>query len=59
MIVNDLYITGAINTPSETDTPLLIDADTVLSLSVSAQCLEPVTRQIHEIFQTGSAVENL
>jgi hypothetical protein len=59
VVVDNFYVTGAVNTPSEADTPLLVDADTVLSLPVPSQCLEPVARQVHEVFQARCTIENL
>jgi len=42
VIVDDLYVRGPFWGPDKADTPLLIDADTVLSLPVILQCFEPV-----------------
>src|SRR5262249_23232566 len=53
VVVDDLDVGGAAVAlrPLETDTPLVIDPDAVLPLSISAQRLEAVTRQRGEISQ--------
>src|SRR5262245_42461229 len=43
VVIRNLHIVRAIPAPSKTDAPLLIDPNTVLSLAVSRQALEPVT----------------
>src|SRR5262245_16601024 len=53
VVVDDLDVGGpevALH-PLETDTPLVIDSDAVLPLSISAQRFEAVTRQRGEISQ--------
>ena len=42
VIVDDLYVRGPFWGPDEADAPLLIDADTVLSLPVIFQRFEPI-----------------
>jgi hypothetical protein len=42
VIVNDLYFCGSIYGPNEADSPLLIDSDAVLTLSIILQCFETV-----------------
>ena len=45
MIVNDLNILRTRFCPDKTDSPLVVDANTVLPLSIARKCLEPVTRR--------------
>ena len=41
MVVNDLNPFWTSVAPPEADTPLIIDSDTVLSCSITAQMLDP------------------
>ena len=45
MVVNDLNPFWTSVAPLEADTPLIIDSDTVLPRTVTAQTLEPVARR--------------
>lgn len=56
MVVNDLNPFWTSVAPPEADTPLIIDSDTVLSCSITAQMLEPVARRDPEVFQTTRGV---
>jgi len=40
MIVNDLNFVGLAASPKEAYTPLIIDADAVLTLTVALQCFQ-------------------
>lgn len=42
MVVDDLDRIGAVARPHKTDTPLIIDADAVLTFAIIFQCFEPV-----------------
>jgi hypothetical protein len=42
MIVNDLNVVGVTAAPQETYTPLIIDADTVLTFTVALQCFQAI-----------------
>ncbi len=57
MTINDFDITRPIEVPRETDPPWIIDADAVLPLTVTAQCLEMVTRQIHQRLQGVGGIQ--
>src|SRR5262245_35050341 len=61
VVVNDFDGGGAsvALSPFETDAPLIIDADAVLPLSISAQCFEPVTGQRGEISQRRRRLETV
>lgn len=56
MVVNDLNPFWTSFAPPEADTPLIIDSDTVLSSTITAQTLEAVTRRNPEVFQTARGV---
>jgi len=48
VIVDDLYVRGSrlsVNT-FKANPPLIVDADTVLTLPIAAQCLEPVAGRL-------------
>ena len=44
MVVNDLNPFWTSIAPLEADTPLIINSDTVLPCSITAQMLEPIAR---------------
>ena len=56
MVVNDLNPFWTSVAPLEADTPLIIDSDTVLPRTVTAQTLEPVARRNPEVFQTTRSI---
>ena len=56
MVVNDLNPFWTSVAPLEADTPLIIDSDTVLPRTITAQTLEPVARRNPKILQTTRGV---
>ena len=56
MVVNDLNPFWTSVAPPEADTPLIIDSNTVLARTITAQTLEPVARRNPEILQTARSV---
>ena len=56
MVVNDLNPFWTSVAPPEANTPLIIDSDTVLSCSITAQMLEPVARRNPKILETTRGV---
>jgi hypothetical protein len=53
MIICNLHVVGVSVAPHKTDTPLVVDADTVLARTVTFQLMKSVTRrhsQIHQVF---------
>ena len=56
MVVNDLNPFWTSVAPPEADTPLIIDSNTVLPRTITAQTLESVTRRNPEVFQTARSV---
>ena len=57
MVVNDLNPFWTSVAPLEADTPLIIDSDTVLPRTVTAQTLEPVARRNPKILETTRSVD--
>jgi hypothetical protein len=45
MIIDDLYIKGVAVSPDKADTPLFVDADTVLAFSIAVQGLQVIRRR--------------
>jgi len=57
VVVNDLNPFWTSVAPLEADTPLIIDSDTVLPRTVTAQTLEPVARRNPKILETTRSVD--
>ena len=57
MVDNDLNPFWTSVAPLETDTPLIIDSDTVLPHTITAQTLEPVTQRNPKILETTRSVD--
>ena len=57
MVVNDLNVVGIAASPQETYTPLIIDADAVLTLAVGLQCFQTISWRNHQILQGASTVQ--
>ena len=57
MVVNDLNPFWTSVAPLEADTPLIINSDTALSCSITAQMLEPVARRNPKILETTRSVD--
>lgn len=53
----DIFCTSVL--PNETDPPLVIDADTVLALSVTLELFQAIARWDAEIFDRNRCVEQL
>jgi len=51
MVVGDLNIVGIAFSPLKADPPLVVDPDTELALTVTAQFLQPVGRRDSQIIQ--------
>ena len=56
MVVNDLNPFWTSVAPPKADSPLIVDSDTVLPRTITAQTLEPVARRNPEVFQTTRSV---
>ena len=57
MVVNDLNPFWTSVAPPKADTPLIIDSDTVLPRTITAQTLEPIARRNPKILQTTRSVD--
>jgi len=51
MVVGYFNVTGVPGFPAKTDSPLIVDPDTVLSLAMALQGCKPVTRRDSEVLQ--------
>jgi hypothetical protein len=56
MIVHYLHLFRVTNLPNETDSPLVIDSDAVLSLSISLKRFKSIRRRQTKIFQAGGSI---
>ena len=56
MVVNDLNPFWTSVAPPKADSPLIVDSDTVLPRTITAQTLEPVARRNPEVFQTTRSI---
>jgi hypothetical protein len=53
VVIDDLDLFGVAVSPNEADTPLIVDPDTVLAGTVSAQRFQAVARKQGQVFQTA------
>jgi hypothetical protein len=51
VVVDDFYVVGVAVTPSETDTPLVVDPDAVLAFAIAFEGFEPIGRRYAQIIQ--------
>ena len=59
MVINDLGVERVSVRPFEADAPLLINADTVLALSIAFQRFQRIRRRSHEIARITGAIKIL
>lgn len=59
MVVDDRDVPRAVFSPTETDSPLIIDSDAVLSTPIAAELLQSVAWRHAQIGQILRAVEHL
>jgi len=57
MIIDDFHVIGTAVRPSETDAPLLVDADRVLALPISRQLLQPIAWRRAQVPHIGRRVQ--
>jgi hypothetical protein len=57
MVINDFNILSAMTRPAETDAPLIIDPDAVLSLPLAPQSFQPIAGGNAQVFETGGDLE--
>src|SRR5260370_3624533 len=58
VIIRNLHLVSVSAAPHETDTPLVVDADTVLPRTVTFQWMKSVTRRNFQIHQTFGRVQH-
>jgi hypothetical protein len=56
VIINYLYVVGITVVPTKTESPLVVDANAVLALSVGSQEFQPVSGRARHIGQDHSAI---
>ena len=59
MVIADLDLVGVPIFEPEADSPLIVDRDGVLTLPVSLQRMQPVTRRYPEVIQTRRQIDVL
>jgi hypothetical protein len=59
VVINDLDFHGVTILPNETDSPLIVDSNAVLSSSVALQLLQPVRWRYPKRIQIASRGKNL
>jgi hypothetical protein len=59
VVINDLNQVGMPVKPHKTHTPLIVDANAVLTSTITAQSLQPVTRRHTQEIKRGSSVQLL
>jgi hypothetical protein len=59
MVIDDLYVVGAISAPNKTDPPLIIDADAVLPSAATPQSLQPVSRRDTQIGKGVGIIDHI
>jgi hypothetical protein len=59
MVIDDLDVPWAIVSPAEADSPLVVNANAVLSAPVTTKFLEPVARWHAQVVQILGAIEHL
>jgi hypothetical protein len=58
VVVNDLDVEGVTRAPTEAHSPLIVDANAVLSRSVATELLEAVARWYAEIIQALCCIQD-
>lgn len=59
MIVDNFDLFGAIVGPAETEAPLAVDADAMLTLTVTLQGFEPISRRRPKVLQSCRGIEHI
>ncbi len=57
MIIDNLYLVDVTFLPTETDTPLVVDANAVLPLAIGLQCLQVITGRNPQIPEHSGTME--
>lgn len=57
MVINDLHILSAMPRPTEADSPLIIDPNAVLPLTVAPQSLQAIARRNAQVIEASGDLE--
>jgi len=57
MVINDLNVPGFASGPLRTNSPRIVDADTVLTTTLTLEFFEPVTRDTFQILQIFGVIQ--
>jgi len=57
MVINDLDIPGFASHPFKTDSPLIVDPDTVLTTTLTFEFFEPMARDTFQILQIFGVIQ--
>lgn len=57
MVVHDFHLIRISIFPQEADTPLIVDPDTVLTLSIAAQRLQAIPRRNRQVTKLGCGMD--
>jgi len=58
VVIDDFDFIGIAISPFKTDSPLIVDADAVLTLSASTKSFEPISRRVEEIGQVRGSMQH-
>jgi hypothetical protein len=58
VIIHNRYVFRSRRSPTKTDSPLLVDPNTVLARTVTSQLLEPITWRDSQVIQLIGGVED-
>lgn len=58
MIIRDLNLMGTVSQPDETDPPLVVDSNAVLSRAISFEFLQAISGRSQHILEVGGAVQH-
>jgi hypothetical protein len=57
MVIDELYILRTFDRPDKANSPLIVHPDRVLSLPISLESLQPISRWSPEIAQRGRGIQ--
>jgi len=58
MVVHNLYVVCIPGAPAKTDSPLLVDADAVLTLSIPLEFLQAIARRYPEVIEDRRCIKH-
>jgi hypothetical protein len=58
VVIHDLNIISISRAPTETDPPLLVDSDAVLTFSVSFESFQSISRRYPEVVEDRGCIEH-